>query len=317
MVSWINEDLNSRNGGVEMGSGCGTGRRCSQPPPRCKCWCSTWGSPQEMENGVGASWAQRNCSTCTGACLLCPRVCWAFSESTRAPGCAQLCKNLPTDAANALPLQNPCSLCLVLSSSWVLSLSMCQTEHIWCLFVLFVFKEVHVSSQSYWAASNLVCSQHSSPQRGWSWVLREMSLNSFLLWLGTTMDKCLSNSFCSSPELSGGLKHFGPITPKGSGGFSLAHLYFNILNCSFKQKSCQGSKPSFKQDFLPNSSCCIVANTPHCFPKTTSSFCPFKVKSFLKAQVLFLWFFTVLNFAHWNGFSVNYVFPPSALHGKI
>lgn len=148
----------------------------------------------------------------------------------------------------------------------------------------FFLKEVHVSCQSYWAGSNLVCIQHPSPQSGWSRVLREISLFSFLIWFGTTMDKCLSNS-CSSPELSGGLKRFGQITPKETGGFSLAHLYFNILNCSFKQKSFQGSKPSFKQAFLPNSSCCIVANTPHWFPRTTWSFCPFKVKSFLKAQV--------------------------------
>lgn len=64
-------------------------------------------------------------------------------------------------------------------------------------------------------------------------------------------------------------KHCGQITPKGSGGFLLAHLYFNIRNGSFKEKSFQGSKPSFKQAFLPNSSCCIVANAPRCFPKTT------------------------------------------------
>lgn len=269
-----------------------------------------------MENGVGASWTQRKCSTCSGAHLLCHRVCWGFSGNTRA-GHAQLCKNLPTDVASALPFQNPSSMCLVLSSFQVLSLSTCQTEHILCVFVLFIFKELHVSCQSYWAGSNLEWNPASLSSEWLIWVLREISLNSFLVWFSAPVDKCLSNSSCSSPELSGGLKHFGQITPKGSGGFSLAHLYLNILNCSFKQKSFQGSKPSFKQAFLPNSSCCIVANTPHCFPKTTWSFCPFKVKSFLKAQVLFLWFFIVLNFAHWNGFCVNYVYPPPALHGKI
>lgn len=96
-----------------------------------------------MENGVGASWALRKGSTCAPAHLVCHGRCWGFSGNTRA-GRVQLCKNLLTDVASALPLPNPSSLSLVSSSFQVLSLSMCQTEHISWEFVLFIFKEVHV-----------------------------------------------------------------------------------------------------------------------------------------------------------------------------